>query len=595
MGRHSLPDGSAPRRTGARPGARRRTLVIATGLVLAVAAGSLVALRSGLLPFGDPCDGTSVRLDVVASPDIAPALKSVARTAREDATRTDGRCLDVKITARPSHEIADSFGQRPVDPEFQVWIPDSKLWVDRVGAESGTPLTAADAIASSPITLGAVPRTAKAMGWPKKTYTWTDLSRTAASGDALRLGMADPARSATGLLALARINAANAREARDDDETASRTATAAKLLHQRVSDGDGQVLATLPRDDSSAEQGNPRRNQALLLSEQAAHAHNTGADGGPGLELFYPKDGTAQLTYPYTLVDAGELSPEQTRAANRFLTLLGEPGGQRTLREHGFRPGNGAAAAKVVDAAGGRAPQPYSASPADLPSAKELRALLGRWTLTVQSARISTVVDASASMGRPLPGRGGRSRMDLARDSLLQALATFTPEDEIGLWKFAAYLDGDKDHVELSPTTRLGDRDADGGTHRDALATAFGSLTPMPHGATGLYDTTLAAYLKARATYANGKFNALVVVTDGADDDTGGIGLDALVAELEKLATPDRPVPLIALAIGPEADTSSLDRIAAPTGGSAHRVSNPSQVHEVILKAIMAAGSKGPR
>lgn len=185
--------------------------------------------------------------------------------------------------------------------------------------------------------------------------------------------------------------------------------------------------------------------------------------------------------------------------------------------------------------------------------------------------------------------------MDLARSSLLQALATFTPEDEIGLWKFAASLDGAKDYVELSPTSRLGDRGEGGGTHREALATAFGSLAPVPNGATGLYDTTLAAYEKACATYVGGKFNALVVVTDGADNAPGSIGLDALVTRLKKLQAPDRPVPLIAVAIGPEADKSSLDRIVAPTGGSAHRVSDPSQIHQVILKAIMAAGSAAPR
>ncbi|MGP8303558.1 substrate-binding and VWA domain-containing protein [Streptomyces inhibens] len=595
MGRHSLPDGSVPASTGSRPGARRRTIAVSTGLVLAVAAGSVVALRSDLLPFGEPCDGRSVRLDVAASPDIAPALDAVAKTAREGAARTDGRCLDVKITPRPAHEIADAFGQRPVDPEFQVWIPDSSLWVDRVEAGSGTPLTTAGTIASSPIALGAVPEAAKALGWPKKTYTWTELTKAATTGDALRLGVADPARSATGLLALARINAANAKDTKDGDEADTRTAAAAKLLYQRVADGDGQVLATLPRDDSGAEQGNPRRNQALLLSEQAAYAHNTGEDGGPDLDLFYPQDGTAQLDYPYALVDDEETTPEQTRAANRFLTLLSEPDGQRALRKHGFRTDNGRPDSEVVDAAGGREPQPYSADPSDPPSVKELQALLGMWTTTVQSARITTVVNASASMANPVQDRGGRSRMDLAKNSLLQALATFTPEDEIGLWKFATYLDGNKDYVELSPTNRLGDRDRDGTTHRDALAAAFGSLAPVPGGATGLYDTTLAAYEKACGAYASGKFNALVIVTDGANDDSNGISLDSLVGKLEKLADPKRPVPLIAIAIGPRADRSALDRIAAPTSGSAHRVDDPSQIHQVMLKAIMAAGSKGPR
>ncbi|MGY4968978.1 substrate-binding and VWA domain-containing protein [Streptomyces nigrescens] len=595
MGRHSLPDAPAPARTGARRGARPRALALATGLVLTVAAGTVVALDSGLLPFGGPCDGEATRLDVAASPDIAPAIEAVAKSAREGATRTDGRCLDVKVTARAAHEIADAFGQRPVDPEFQVWIPDSSLWVDRVEAERGTPLTAAGTLASSPIALGAVPRAAKSLGWPAKTYTWTELTRATASGDALRLGVADPSHSATGLLSLARISAAHTKEAPDRVTADTRTAATARLLNQRVADGDGQAMATLPRDGSGKEQDNPRRNQALLLSEQAAFAHNTRADGGPDLDLLYPEGGTARLDYPYTLVDNSETGPEQSRAANRFMTLLSEPAGQRALRRHGFRAANGEADPKVVKTAGGRDPQPYSAAPAEPPAVKELQALMGMWTITVQSARLSTVVDASTSMGAPVPGHSGRSRMDLAKNSLLQALTTFTSDDEIGLWKFATTLDGDKDYVELSPTERLGGRDEDGSSHREALADAFRALAPQPQGATGLYDTTLAAYEEARSAYASGKFNALVIVTDGTNDDAHGIGLDALVGKLEKLSDPKRPVPLIALAIGPQADTSALDRIVKPTGGSTHLVSDPSQIHQVMLKAIMAAGSNGPR
>ncbi|MFJ9852344.1 substrate-binding and VWA domain-containing protein [Streptomyces sp. NPDC101150] len=614
MGRHSLPDPSAPESTGAHPGAfprsfgpepargsRTRTVVIATAVVLAIAAGSAVALRSDLLPFGKPCDGESVRLRVFASPDIAPAIDKVATRARRNETRTDGKCLDVRVTSRASYEVADSLGQRPAKPGFQVWIPDSSLWVDRVGTESGTRLTAVAAIASSPIALGAVPSAAESLGWPHKTYSWSELTRAASTDDRLRLGVADPARSATGLLALARINASNAKAAKDANDSTdpegdsdTRTAAAAKLLYERVADGDSQVLATLPRDGSGAEQGNPRRNQALLLSEQAAHAHNTGPDNGPDLDLFYPKDGTARLDYPYTLVDGDALNVDQTRAANRFMTLLGGSAGRRELREQGFRGGNGKAGAELTRAAGGRDPQPYTADPADPPSAKELQALLGMWTITVQSARIATVVDASASMGSAVPGSGGQSRMELAKNSLLQALATFTPEDEIGLWKFATALDGGKDYVELSPTSRLGDPGEHGGTHREDLAAAFSSLAPVPNGATGLYDTTLAAYEKACETYASGKFNSLVIVTDGANDDSSSMELEALVRKLKKLSDPKRPVPLIAIAIGPEADKSALDRIVAPTGGSAHRVNDPSQIHQVILKAIMTAGMKGP-
>ncbi|MGX1850630.1 hypothetical protein [Streptomyces sp. NPDC055299] len=393
-----MPDGFAPAITGSRPPARRRTLVLAGGLALAVVAGSVVALRSGLLPFGGPCDGNSTRLAVAAAPDIAPALEAVARTARDGAIRTDGACLDVEITARAAHDLADAFAQRPADPEFQVWIPDSSLWTARVGAERGTPLTIAN-------------------------------------------GSADPT---------------------------------------------------------------------------------------------------------------------------------------------------------VVRRAGGHAPQPASAGPADPPTGKELQALMGMWTVTVQSTRLTTVVDASASMGTPVPGRGGRTRMELARNALLRTLATCTPDDEFGLWTFATFLDGASDYTEVSPTGRLGDRVTGGGTHRDTLTAALHSLTPVARSGAGLYDTTLAAYEQARATYASGKVNALVLVTDGAHDDAGSIGLGSLVARLTRLADPERPVPLIALGLGPDADLSALDRIVAATGRSAHRVDDPSQIQRVILKPSSPRAARDP-
>ncbi|KUL33503.1 hypothetical protein ADL22_32860 [Streptomyces sp. NRRL F-4489] len=379
-----MPDDSTPHGTGSprapRPRARRRTAAIATAIAVTAVAGSIVALRGGLLPFGRSCGGDSVRLEVVASPDVAPALEEVAGQAREDGIRSDGKCLDVTVNAQPASEVADALAGRPADPAFQVWVPDSRLWVDRVTDERGSSLTAVGTLASSPIVLGAVPSAAKSLGWPSRTYSWTGLTGAAATGDGLRLGVADPAHSATGLLALARIGAADRKEAGSRSAAATRTAAAAKLLSERVVDGDGQVLATLPRDGSGAEAGNPRRNQALLLSEQAAYAHNTHRGGGPALDLFYPADGTAQLDYPYTLVDDASMTADQSRAANRFLTLVADTAGQRILRDHGFRSDTGRADSRLTTVAGGRDPQPYTAVADDPPPAGDLKALLGIWT-----------------------------------------------------------------------------------------------------------------------------------------------------------------------------------------------------------------------
>ncbi|MFJ6573577.1 substrate-binding and VWA domain-containing protein [Streptomyces sp. NPDC091292] len=588
MGRHSLPDGSETDVIEPRPRARRRTAVIASVLVLIAAAGVATAVRTGLLSSGS-CRSQAVPVTVAASPDIAPALRAAAGHARDKEITSDGHCLDVRITARDPYKIADSLRAGRSAPGFDVWVPDSDLWVRQVTAEGkGTPVTSAGNIASSPVGVAMVPSAAKSLGWPDKTYSWAELAGAAMTGDRLRLGTADPSRSATGLLALTKLGASTKKSGSEGDTQA---AAMAKALSERTSDSDTQVLDTLARDASGTEEGNPRRNQALILSEQASYAHNDSADTTDDLDLFYPKDGSPQLDYPFTLVDESRLTTDTSRAAVRFMTLLGEDDGLRILERHGFRTKADTPSKALVTGAGGRSPQPYENPAAEHVPDRAVQETLGMWTITVQSARITTVVDASASMTELVPDRG-QSRMEVTKASLLQALATFTSNDEIGLWEFSTLLDGDRDYRELVPTARLGDREG-GGTQRERLSAAFGALQPVPGGATGLYDTTLAAYKKAVSSFVNGKFNALVVLTDGVNQDPGSISRSSLIKKLTELADPERPVPLIAIAVGPESDKKEVQQIAEATGGSGHQVSDPADIHSVILKAIVAAGTQG--
>ncbi|WP_239475252.1 substrate-binding and VWA domain-containing protein [Streptomyces sp. CS131] len=592
MGRHSLPDNHAAEGRRGHPSTRRRrrTVAIATLLVLAVATGTAVAAKGGLLSFSEPCEDSAVRLSVVASPDIAPAVRSIAEQARADEVKADGRCLAVEVLARDAHKVAEALAAGDTEPDFQVWLPDSDLWLERAkGLGEGIPVSPSDSVASSPVALAMVPSASRALGWPRKTYTWAELVAGALGSDRVRLGAADPARSATGLLALAGIGASSAQQGGDSD---TRVAQTAKVLAERMSDGDAQVLETLARSTSGAEEGNPKRNQAVLISEQAAFAHNAEATGAGKLDLFYPEDGTPLLDYPYTLVNEPRLSTAESRAALRFMNLLGDREARATFAVHGFRAGDGSAEDSLVAAAGGRKPQPYAEPAAEAPSAEALQETLGMWTITVQSARLTTGVDASGSMATLVPGRN-QSRMDVTKESLIQALDQFTTDDEIGLWEFATTLDGEKDYRRLMETKRLGDPAAGGGTHREKLTAAFAGLQPVPGGATGLYDTTLASYKEARSTYVKGKFNALVILTDGSNQDTNGISRSGLITELKELVDPERPVPVIAIAVGPDADRDEVAEIARVTGGDGYEVSDPAEIQAVILQAIMAAGQNG--
>lgn len=583
MGRHSLPDeyGQDTARPGKRA-VRGRTVAVATALVLAVAAGTTYAVQSGLLGSGACGDGT-VRLDMVVSPDMAPALRAAADEARRTETKSDGDCLDVRVAARDSSQVADSLASGKGTPDYQIWVPDAELWLERSRISGAVTLSSLGKVAASPVGVAAIPAAAAALGWPRKTYSWTELATAGTTRAALRLGTADPARSATGLLALTSIG--QSAGATKDPDAQTKSAAVAKLLSQRIADSDAQVLGTFPHDSSPSELGNPKRNQAVFLSEQAAFTHHA-TKGTPSLRLFYPKDGTALLDYPFTLVNEAGLTTDQARAAMRFQLYLEDPEGRRILARHGFRVPGKPVGEALARAAGGLAPQPYAATAEAPPPAKTVDETLGMWTITVQSARLTTVVDASGSMATVVPGSGGRSRLDVTKNSLITALSQFTDEDEIGLWEFATNLDGPRDYRKLVATSRLGGPAPGGGTHRTRLNAAFSDLKPDPNGATGLYDTTLAAYQDAQATYARGKFNAVVILTDGSNQDAVSISRSALITRLKTLADPQRPIPLIAIAVGPDADKSEVQQIAQATGGGGYQVNDPSEVPAIILKAI---------
>ncbi|WUW11636.1 substrate-binding and VWA domain-containing protein [Streptomyces sp. NBC_01465] len=562
-------------------------MAIATMLVLCVATGTALAAQGGLLGFSTSCSDSAVKLRLVASPDIAPAVRTVADRIRKDKVTTDGQCMDITVTARDSYKVSDALSTMSAKPDFEIWLPDSQLWVQRAQATGkSVPITASGNVAASPVTLGMVPSAAKSLGWPRKTYTWAELAGASMQSDKIHLGAADPARSATGLLALSSIS----RSAGTGPDSGTQVAAAAKVLSQRISDGDSQVLDTLARDDSAAEKGNPRRNQALIVSEQSAFAHNT-ASAAEKLDLFYPKDGAPQLDYPYTLVDEAAHTTDQSRAALRFMTLLGEDSARHTIEKYGFRTPDQPVSNTTVKSAGGLPPQPYTKEPPEPLTDQELEETLGMWTITVQSARLTTVVDASGSMATLVPGSSSQTRMDVTKASLLQALAQFTPEDEIGLWDFATRLDGDRDYRKRVETVRLGDPVKGGGTQRDRLSAAFSALEPVPGGATGLYDTTLAAFKDAQATYVSGKFNAVVVLTDGVNEDKNGISRSALIAKLKQLNDIHRPVPLIMIAVGPDTDKTEVEQVAEATGGAGYQVNDPADIHAVLLKAVIAAAS----
>jgi Mg-chelatase subunit ChlD len=210
--------------------------------------------------------------------------------------------------------------------------------------------------------------------------------------------------------------------------------------------------------------------------------------------------------------------------------------------------------------------------------------LLSWRTLGVPSS-ILAVIDASGSMDF---SAGVGTRMQLLSDAAGLALDFLPDQARVGLWIFSIDKGGPKqDWRVLEPTQRL-DTPRFGRTQRSALQARAVQLVGVTGGGTGLYDTALAAYRQAQRDYHKAYSNAVVLMTDGANEDPGSISLPDLIARLKAMQDPDRPVRIIAIGISDDADLGSLDRIATATGGKAFLARDPADIATVFGRAVLS-------
>jgi len=116
------------------------------------------------------------------------------------------------------------------------------------------------------------------------------------------------------------------------------------------------------------------------------------------------------------------------------------------------------------------------------------------------------------------------------------------------------------------------------------LALAGGLRGMVADGGTGLYDTTLAAVRAVQRNWVPGRINTVVLLTDGKNEKDGGLSLPSLLTALQ--ATGDRPVRIITIAYGADADQGVLRKIAAATQGASYVAADPKEIQRIFILAI---------
>jgi Mg-chelatase subunit ChlD len=200
------------------------------------------------------------------------------------------------------------------------------------------------------------------------------------------------------------------------------------------------------------------------------------------------------------------------------------------------------------------------------------------------------LVDTSGSMKER---EGDKTRMALAGEAAQTAVSIFPNTSQLGLWAFGLDRGGPgKDWREVLPVRPL-DENVDGKPQRQLLGEALPALVSSASGGTGLYDSLLAAYQQMQSSYAPDRVNSVILLTDGRNEDPTGITLEQLLAKINAIKDPNKPVVIVTVGMGQGVDTAALSAVSAVTGGKTYVASNPQDIKQVFIDALLSRDCSG--
>lgn len=521
---------------------RGRATMMSTAVMAAVVLVTGLAIGAGAtwLALSRDDDGTAASdgcaefrsVDVA----VAPEMYGVVVAALADVTPD---CVQVDPATRSGIEVARGASMGGELPD--VWIPEAHFVTTEAFLGRATrPRLLVRSLARTPVILvgGASAR---------RFETWGEAE---ASG---LVSVPDPESSVVGALAVT----APEGEAR----AVGRSRDAARQIMVPMAQAQGARIVRGGDPDVRPAMF-PRRSPRLVV---ATEQQLQGETGRPDLRDLTPPVGAPVLDFP--LLVSSDAAPGSRALARALAAHLASGEGRSLIAADGLRgPGGGGGALRR-------------------PSATAIAEAIYSWSvLSVPSAMLA-VVDASGSMDFDA---GTGSRMDLLADAARIGLGFLPDHARVGLWVFSIDKGGPgQDWRELEPIRRLDDLRF-GRTQRYALRERAAELPGLTDGGTGLYDTALAAYREALRNYRPHYSNAVVLMTDGQNEDPGSISLEALLQRLEELKDPDRPVRVVGIAISGDADLDALRRMARVTGGEAYLAAEPEDILGVFAQAVLS-------
>jgi Ca-activated chloride channel homolog len=576
----------------------------------------------GEAALADP--GDCVTVDVASSPEKLKLLGDLADSFNdsEAARLANDDCAFVRVQNKSSGAaeqlLANGWDESAEGPLPVIWSPAASTWgqvLNQHLSEEGQPAMAPTDAASFMLTplVIAMPRPmAEALGWPDTPLGWTDVLALARDGagwgsrghpewGAFRLGKTNPNFSTSGLSALiAQAYAATGKTSGLSLEDLANPAVAsfASGVESAVVHYGDTTLTFLNNWYRADQRGNPYQYvSAVAVEEKSLIDYNSGNPDGildqgeeprePRVPLvaIYPEEGTVYSDNPLMVLDAEWVDAQQREAATAFIDYVQTPENQERVLEYGFRPGidDVPVAAPISEANGVNPATPQTLL--DVPEPEVLARLLDDWATQRKSARVQIVIDVSGSMGDPGDPETGATKLDLAKEAAIAALEEFKEDDQVGLSIFSTELgdQGDQEVLELVPTSRVGDV-------REQLANRIRDLVPTNN--TPLYAVTQRTYEDALAAFDPARINAVVLLSDGRNqDDDSADDRDQLAELIDTLQAggegqASRPVRVFPIAYGDDADLPTLRQIAEATSAAVYDSSDPTSIDKVFTAVV---------
>ncbi len=303
------------------------------------------------------------------------------------------------------------------------------------------------------------------------------------------------------------------------------------------------------------------------------------------LVAIYPEEGTLYSDNPFFILEADWVSDAQRAGAEAFQEFVQLPENQELVLESGFRPGNPEVplGPPISPEFGVDPDQPTTLL--EVPSGQVMVDLLDAWAVQRKGARVLMVLDVSGSMGEPADPAdvSGPTRLDLAKEAVVEGLGDFKPEDEVGLRVFTTDDDGVPIVEDLSPIAPIG-------ANREELIRRVNSLVPQR--GTPLYEVTQASFTEMLDDYDPALINAVILLSDGENDDGDPADDDQQFESLISTITENtegentRPVRIFTVAYGGDADAAELGEIAEASNATAYVAADATTIQQVFTSVV---------